>query len=52
MHRLTDVELLTAEWVHWYNTDRLMHRLGRIPPVEAEAEYYARLQAGKHTGHR
>jgi hypothetical protein len=28
-----------------------MHRLGRIPPAEAEAEYYARLQAGKHTGH-
>ena len=41
LHRLTDVELLTADWVHWYNTDRLMHRLGRIPPVEYEAVYYA-----------
>ena len=51
LHRLADVELLTAEWVHWYNTDRLMHRLGRIPPAEAEAEYYARLQAEEHTGH-
>ena len=30
---------------------RLMHRLGRRPPAEAEAEYYARLHAGKHTGH-
>lgn len=28
-----------------------MHRLGRIPPAEAEAQYYARLQAGGHTGH-
>ncbi len=28
-----------------------MHRLGCIPPAEAEAECYARLQAGKHTGH-
>jgi len=28
-----------------------MHRLRRRPPAEAEAEYYARLQAGKHTGH-
>jgi hypothetical protein len=26
--------------VHWYNTQRLMHRLGRRPPAEAEAEYY------------
>ena len=41
LHRLTDVELLTAEWVHWYNTDRLMHRLGRIPPLEYETVHYA-----------
>jgi putative transposase len=30
---------------------RLMHRLARRPPAEIEAEYFARLQAGKHTGH-
>ncbi|MBU8833310.1 IS3 family transposase [Mycolicibacterium goodii] len=41
LHRLADVELLTADWVNWYNTDRLMHRLGRIPPNEYEAIYYA-----------
>jgi putative transposase len=41
LHRLTDVELLTADWVGWYNTDRLMHRLGRIPPIEYEANHYA-----------
>jgi len=34
------VEAITAAWVHWYNTARLMHRLGRRPPAEAEAEYY------------
>ncbi len=37
-----DVEQATAEWVHWYNTARLMHRLGRRPPLEAEAEHYAK----------
>ncbi len=36
-----DVELATATWVHWYNTSRLMHRLGRRPPLEAEQEHYA-----------
>ena len=48
---LADLEHMTSAWVSWYNTTRLMHRLGRIPPAEAEAEYYARLQAGEHTGH-
>lgn len=51
LRQLADVELITADYVAWYNTARLMHRLGRIPPAEAEAKYYARLQAGKHTGH-
>ncbi|WP_039827660.1 integrase core domain-containing protein, partial [Nocardia testacea] len=41
--RLADVELLTADWVGWYNTSRLMHRLGRKPPAEYEADYYADL---------
>ena len=41
LHNLGDVELATADWVHWYNTSRLMHRLGRRPPLEAEAEHYA-----------
>ena len=35
-----DVEHLTAVWVGWYNTSRLMHRLGRIPPAEYETAYY------------
>lgn len=41
LHTATDVELATASWVHWYNTARLMHRLDRRPPAEAEADYYA-----------
>ncbi|WP_085997852.1 IS3 family transposase [Nocardia jiangxiensis] len=41
MTRLSDVELITADWVGWYNQSRLMHRLGRKPPVEYEADYYA-----------
>ena len=48
---LTDLENITSAWVAWYNVRRLMHRLGRRPSAEAEAEYYARLHAGKHTGH-
>jgi len=48
---LADLENITSTWVSWYNDQRLMHRLGRRPPAEAEAQYYARLHAGKHTGH-
>ncbi len=40
---LSELEQITSEWVHWYNTSRLMHRLGRIPPTEAETAYYASL---------
>jgi putative transposase len=40
LETLADVEKITSEWVHWYNTSRLMHRLGRRPPPEAEAEYW------------
>jgi len=39
---LADLEEITSAWVHWYNNERLMHRLGRKPPAEAEAGYWAR----------
>jgi transposase InsO family protein len=39
---LAGLEEVTSAWVHWYNTERLMHRLGRKPPAEAEARYWAR----------
>ena len=50
--RLSDVELLTAEWVDWYNTSRLMHRLKRTPPIEFEAEYYAQQLATQPGAHQ
>jgi putative transposase len=40
LRTLADVENITSAWVHWYNASRLMHRLGRRPPAEAEAAYY------------
>ena len=39
---LAGLEEITSAWVHWYNNERLMHRLGRKPPAEAEAGYWAR----------
>ena len=48
---LAELEDITSAWVAWFNEHRLMHRLRRRPPAEAETEYYARLHAGKHTGH-
>ena len=52
LDRLTDVELLTADWVHWYNTSRLMHRLGRTPPVEYEAAHYAERATAETEAHQ
>ena len=49
--RLADVEALTAAWVHWYNTSRIMHRLGWIPPIEYEQAYYARDAAQSAAAH-
>ena len=39
------VELATLEWVDWFNTRRLLEPIGNIPPAEAEAAYYAELEA-------
>jgi len=50
--RLADVELLTADWVHWYNTHRLMHRLERTPPIEYEAAYYAERATAQTEAHQ
>ncbi len=51
LRRIADVESLTAAWVHWYNTSRLMHRLGRIPPIECEQAYYATETAQSAAAH-
>ena len=46
---LADLEEITSAWVCWYNTSRLMHRLGLRPPAEAEAQYYQQ-HAEPHPG--
>ena len=33
------------EWVHWFNHQRLFEPIGNVPPAEAEARYYAQLEA-------
>jgi putative transposase len=38
--------------VHWYNTQRLMHRLGRIPPAEAEALNDATIDTATPAAHK
>jgi putative transposase len=51
LRSIGDVELATADWVHWYNTNRLMHRLGRRPPLEAEEQHYREHQADQPVAH-
>jgi putative transposase len=38
---IDDVELATAQWVHWFNHSRLYEYCGDIPPVELETANYA-----------
>jgi putative transposase len=37
------VEFATLTWVDWFNNRRLLEPIGNIPPVEAEARFYAML---------
>ena len=37
-----EVETATAEYVHWFNNDRLHTSIGMLPPVEYEALYLVR----------
>jgi putative transposase len=37
------VEFATLEWVDWFNHRRLLEPIGKIPPAEAEARYYAQI---------
>ena len=39
------VEFATLDWVDWFNNRRLLEPIGNIPPAEAEAAYYAQLEA-------
>jgi len=47
---LADVELATAEWVDWYNAQRLHSAIGYVPPAEYESTYYAQLQPREAVG--
>jgi putative transposase len=35
------VGMATLRWVDWFNHHRLLGPIGRIPPAESEANYYA-----------
>jgi hypothetical protein len=37
---LDDLELITLEWVDWFNHRRLFEDHGCIPPAEFETNYY------------
>ncbi|MCC0080829.1 MAG: IS3 family transposase [Rhodobacter sp.] len=39
------VEYATLEWVDWFNNRRILEPIGNIPPAEAEANFYAALEA-------
>jgi putative transposase len=47
---LAEVELATAEWVDWYNTQRLHSAIGHVPPDEHESIYYAQPQPHEVVG--
>lgn len=40
---IAEAEYLTAEWVDWYNHDRLHSTLDYLPPTEYEQAHYDRL---------
>jgi putative transposase len=41
---VADLELATADWVWWFNHNRLHGSIGHIPPVEFEAYHLAQQQ--------
>jgi putative transposase len=41
---LDDLELATADWVWWFNHNRLHGSISHVPPVEFEATYYTALR--------
>jgi hypothetical protein len=42
---LEALEFATLAWADWFNNRRLPEPIGNIPPAEAEAAYYAQLEA-------
>jgi hypothetical protein len=48
--KVIDRDIISV-WEYWYKASRLLHQLGRRPPAEAEAEYYAQRGVGPNTDH-
>jgi putative transposase len=44
---VNQVELATARWVDFWNTQRLHSACGDVPPAEFEAAYHARQVTGE-----
>ena len=40
-----ELERETADWVHWFNSRRIHTSIGRVPPIEYEADYRKKLSA-------
>ncbi|MFD0974077.1 IS3 family transposase, partial [Plantactinospora endophytica] len=47
---LAQVELATAEWVDWYNNQRLHSAIGHVPPAEYESMFHAQPQPREVVG--
>ncbi|MEU7174568.1 integrase core domain-containing protein [Micromonospora tulbaghiae] len=47
---LAQVELATAEWVDWHNSQRLHSATGHVPPAEYESMFYAQPQPREVVG--
>ena len=44
LRRLGSQASSALEWVDWFNNRRLFQPIGKVPPAEAEAAYYAALE--------
>jgi putative transposase len=44
-----ELERETASWVHWYNTNRIHHSIGKMSPIEFEELYELTKLAADHT---
>ena len=49
---LDDIEYATLEWVDWFNHERLLERIGYVPPAEFEEEYYRQNAPEDDRSHR
>ncbi|MBB5511729.1 transposase InsO family protein [Neomicrococcus aestuarii] len=43
---MQEVETSTAQWVHWFNTQRIHSGIGYQTPTEFETNYHQQTTAG------